>query len=466
MAFLSENPTDVVIGNYNIGLLDQLQERSELQFVGCCNELNAGYAADGSARAASTRVSVLVVTFTVGSLSAINAVAGAYSEGLPVVVISGSPSSRTIGQQLRLHHTTGEADHDQALNMFRPITAASVRLSAEDPTSVLDQTLRICLESSLPVYVEVPTDVALMPVEEHLKPLPRPPPSTLSSLGCTPQVVASFVEYWNQVRNPILIVGPLVRRFLSKRSLVGLVEKLGCAVLCHFDGKSLVPEDHPQFAGAYCGSATFPDTTRAIVDQADFFVELGGRWVNSYPDVPSRATVTIQPDHIRFPDRQEFSDIPMADLVTALLKSSIRRKTSSVHKSRTSTLCKDCTQSPSDSSQVKLSNILSEIQNLIDPLDTLIADTGDTMFCAQDIRLPRGADFQTQTLYASIGWSIPAAMGLQLARPEGRAVVMIGDGSFQMTGHEISTMLRLKVRPIIVIFNNLGYRIEVSASYS
>ena len=63
MAFLSENPTDVVIGNYNIGLLDQLQERSELQFVGCCNELNAGYAADGSARTASTRVSVLVVTF-------------------------------------------------------------------------------------------------------------------------------------------------------------------------------------------------------------------------------------------------------------------------------------------------------------------------------------------------------------------------------------------------------------------
>ncbi|KAJ5900224.1 uncharacterized protein N7473_004294 [Penicillium subrubescens] len=104
--------------------------------------------------------------------------------------------------------------------------------------------------------------------------------------------------------------------------------------------------------------------------------------------------------------------------------------------------------------------ILKAIQSLLQPNDTLIAETGDSWFNAQMIKLPPRVDYQMQLLYGSIGWSLPAAMGSQLARPEGRSVLMIGDGSFQMTAQELSTMIRLKMNSVIFIFNNMGYRIE------
>jgi pyruvate decarboxylase len=108
--------------------------------------------------------------------------------------------------------------------------------------------------------------------------------------------------------------------------------------------------------------------------------------------------------------------------------------------------------------------ILKEIQSLLLPNDTLIAETGDSWFNAQMIKLPPGVDYQMQMLYGSIGWALPATLGSQLAQPQGRSILMIGDGSFQVTAQELSTMIRLKTNSVIFIFNNMGYRIEVRIS--
>lgn len=113
-----------VPGDFNLTLLDHLIAEPKLKNIGCCNELNAGYAADGYAR--QRGVGACVVTFTVGGLSVINAIAGAYSENLPVVCIVGGPNSNDFGTNRILHHTIGLADFGQELHCFRAVTCYQV----------------------------------------------------------------------------------------------------------------------------------------------------------------------------------------------------------------------------------------------------------------------------------------------------------------------------------------------------
>lgn len=113
-----------VPGDFNLTLLDHLINEPELNLVGCCNELNAGYAADGYARAKG--VGACVVTFTVGGLSVLNAIAGAYSENLPVICIVGGPNSNDYGTNRILHHTIGLPDFSQELRCFQTVTCAQV----------------------------------------------------------------------------------------------------------------------------------------------------------------------------------------------------------------------------------------------------------------------------------------------------------------------------------------------------
>lgn len=118
--------TDVfsVPGDFNLTLLDHLIAEPQLNVIGCCNELNAGYAADGYAR--SRGVGACVVTFTVGGLSVLNAIAGAYSENLPLICIVGGPNSNDYGTNRILHHTIGIPDFSQELRCFQTVTCFQV----------------------------------------------------------------------------------------------------------------------------------------------------------------------------------------------------------------------------------------------------------------------------------------------------------------------------------------------------
>lgn len=113
-----------VPGDFNLTLLDHLIAEPGLNLIGCCNELNAGYAADGYARARG--VGACVVTFTVGGLSVLNAIAGAYSENLPVICIVGGPNSNDYGTNRILHHTIGLPDFTQEHRCFQTVTCYQV----------------------------------------------------------------------------------------------------------------------------------------------------------------------------------------------------------------------------------------------------------------------------------------------------------------------------------------------------
>jgi hypothetical protein len=106
----------VVPGDYNLVLLDQLLLNKKMQQVGCCNELNCGFAAEGYARA--NGAAAAVVTFSMGALSAFNAMGGAFAENLPVIVVSGAPNTKDRASDHLLHHTLGT--HDFAYQLKSP----------------------------------------------------------------------------------------------------------------------------------------------------------------------------------------------------------------------------------------------------------------------------------------------------------------------------------------------------------
>ncbi|OJJ45138.1 hypothetical protein ASPZODRAFT_70296 [Penicilliopsis zonata CBS 506.65] len=443
----------VIPGDFNLHLLDEILKNPNLRMLGCCNELNAGYAADGYARSSPARVAVVFVTFMVGGLSLINAIAGAYSDHLRVIVVSGAPPSSTFeADNLILHHSTGLPDRNQPLKMFEQVTAASVRLDGkQDYTQVIDQTLITCLEQSRPVYIEFPNDLVSMEcgVAGSLKEMTK---QSESSPGQLETAFDLFARHWETASRPVIIVGSLARHALSREDLISFIEKLGCPVFCQPDGKSLVPESHAQFGGTFWGVASNPEI-HDLVMASDLWVVVGGRWSDFHRAMPGpdNRVFEILPDGIKTPDGDVEAKMgKLIDLITSQLSA------------RTSDAATTITPTPTSTTALTTTNMVHGIEKLLTPRDTLIAETGDSWFQAQNIRLPDGADFQMQMMYGSIGWSLPAALGCQLARPEGRTVLMIGDGSFQMTAQELSTMIRMKTNPVIFILNNLGYRVETA----
>ncbi|KAJ6170681.1 Thiamine pyrophosphate enzyme C-terminal TPP-binding [Penicillium canescens] len=454
-----------VPGDSNLKLIDQLLKNQSLRLVGCCNELNAGYAADGYARSSPMKVAVVVVTYTVGGLSLLNAIAGACSERLRVIVISGCPSTKLLAAGNPLHHTTGELDTDQGLRIFQEFTATSIRLSHDgDVRSRLDDALLQCLRRSLPIYIEVPTDLVEI-VGTPVTPLQIVSPPVPIRSGPTDEILSLLTRTWTTAYHPVLIIGAFARRFLSQEALTALVARLGCAVFCQPDAKSSLPESHPQFAGIFWATASTPECRQTVME-SDLWVVIGGRWSDLHTvgglDIieERRRIVDIQEGSIRMPNGWMVQDLGLAELLGAFIESSVPSKTESLLTFQRKSYQQTRIGSPDIGAALTVRGIMDGIQRLLRSNDTLIADAGDSWFNATGILLPTGADFQIQLVYASLGWSLPAAIGCQLARPEGRTILMIGDGAFQMTAQELSTAIRSRANLIIFVFNNLGYQIE------
>ena len=139
-----------VPGDYVLDLMDRLVE-SPIELICTCNELNAGYAADAYARLAG--IGAVVVTYGVGAMSLVNAVAGAYAERVPLVVVSGAPHSTMRRQGMLMHHLAG--DYRMQLEMFRKVTAEAVMLTdAVTAPDEIDRAISACVSQKRPVYIE------------------------------------------------------------------------------------------------------------------------------------------------------------------------------------------------------------------------------------------------------------------------------------------------------------------------
>jgi pyruvate decarboxylase len=450
-----------VPGDYNLALFDRLLENKNLQLISCCNELNAGYAADGYARA--NGVAAMLVTYSVGGLSAVNAVAGQYAEDLPVIVISGAPNTHSEPENQLLHHTLGEVRYNYVREMFSHVTAESTIIRfAEEAPALIDHALFTCLRRRKPVYLEVPCNLASLeiptPKSYRLRSTPTSNPQALEEAV---EVAAAML---NSALKPVAVGGPRMRTAGALEAFRQFADASGYAVAMMPNAKGFFPEQHPNYIGIYWGPVSSPGT-EAIVESADAYLFAGpictdyvtcGHTIEINPN----KLIFAGPDFVRLP-HAVFNDVMMDEFLSGLAGKLRRNETSLEAYRRIRT--ESVPEPPiNPNAPIRTRRLFAQIQGMLDANTTLIAETGDCWFNAMYMPLPQGADFEIQMQYGSIGWSVGAALGYQLGSPPARRVIaLIGDGSFQMTAQELSTMIRYGIKPILFVMNNGGYTIEV-----
>mmetsp|Transcript_10882 Transcript_10882/g.19058 ORF Transcript_10882/g.19058 Transcript_10882/m.19058 type:complete len:575 (+) Transcript_10882:67-1791(+) len=454
-----------VPGDYNLVLLDMLLLNKNLKMIGCCNELNAGYAADGYARAVG--VGCVVVTFTVGGLSVINAIAGAYSADLPIIVISGGPNSNDYATNRVLHHTIGLADRDQQFRVFREVTVEAVVINhAVDAPRLIDKAISAALLRKKPVYIEISCNLSTAaspdPVPFHIRPIQSSNPSGLT------EAVNAVASLWSAAAKATIVVGYKVRVSAACDALVKLADAAGGGVAVMPDAKGMFPEMHPMFMGTYWGNVSSYGVCETV-EACDTYIFVGPVF-NDYTTVgystliKKEKMVEVQADRVKLPNGQEFGCVYMAEFLEKLAETITPNPGSMKTFKRYNRLLTDALSDAPDS-PLQTKQLRHAIQQMLTSSFAVIAETGDSWFQGQKFNLPDGCKYEFQMQYGSIGWAVGAVLGQAVAysrtADKKRVVALIGDGSFQMTAQEVSTMIRYRQDPIIFLLNNRGYTIEV-----
>ena len=445
-----------VPGDYVLGLMDVLLQ-SPLELICTCNELNAGYAADAYARL--NGIGAVCITYGVGGFSLINAVVGAYAERIPLVVISGAPNSSFKQNNLLLHHTTG--DFNLQYEIMQKATVASVILNhANQAASQIEQLLAACIYYKRPVYIEIPLDIVAQPC--------NPPENIitiqaqLTDRDVLTEAVREAVELLEKAEKPVILAGVEFHRFNLEDKLIKLLKTTGYPFATTILGKSCVTEMHPQFIGNYLGASS-GEYVRQRVENADAILCLGA----IMSDVNLGAyTAQLEPNKLINANSEKvkikhhfYQPIYLGDFLDSLINQLSPKDYGSLDIKMASDFR---AESFTVNWNAKLTNsrFYERINHFLEPEFGVIADTGDPIFATMDLVMHQNAYFIGQAFYLSIGYSLPACLGAALAFPNNRPLVFIGDGAFQMTAQELSTIIRHKLNPIIFLINNDGYTIE------
>jgi indolepyruvate decarboxylase len=445
-----------VPGDYVLGLFDIL-ERSAVKVVCNCNELNAGYAADAYARL--NGVGGVCVTYGVGGFSLLNAAVGAHAERLPLIVMSGAPRIAERSHHHLLHHTIG--DMNLQFNIYEKITAAAVTLtSPQQAPRQIDDALEACLRYKRPVYIEMPMDIVSMPcVEPCALTIDTGIPTCGAALD---EAVAEAVRLLQAARRPVIIAGVEPHRFRIQKELQAFIDHSGYPFASTLLGKTVISEEHPQFIGVYSGAAS-RESARQAVEKADLILCLGTLMTDiALGDAKTLTSfgrmIAANSDNVRI-KHHIYNNVGLKDFIVALTAKLKKGKPVKAGRAHPSGVLKE-KYAPVPRRKMTIKRFYQRINRFIKKGDLVIADTGDSIFNLANLFLPFGVDCIDQAFYLSIGYSVPATLGAKLARPDLRPVVFVGDGAFQMTVQELSTLIREKTDPVIFLMNNSGYTIE------
>ncbi|MBP2001524.1 indolepyruvate decarboxylase [Paenibacillus shirakamiensis] len=443
-----------VPGDYNFTLLDTLEREKGIRFVNGRNELNAGYAADSYARLKG--VSALITTFGVGEMSACNAIAGSYSENVPVIHIVGSPKTQVQQAHKLMHHTLHDGNYDVFRSMYESITAYTAVLTPENAAIEIPAAIRIAKEKKKPVYLVVAIDLVMKPVLQR--------ESQDMPLKTNAEVLKAASEHAKQLleasQHPVILSDWMVQRYGLSHEVEDLAQKLNIPMASLQLGKSGVDETHPLYMGMY-GGALGSSKVRDVVEQADCVLAMGLIWSDSNSGhfsgrLDTTKTIIIEPNSVKIGEAV-YLDIKAEDMLHELLRA--EQSKFATKKGTTYDFPYDMeTGEPED--LLVAESYYPRIQRMLREQDIVVAETGTFMNGISQLRLPTGANYIAQAGWESIGYATPAAFGACIAAPSRRVLLFTGDGSLQLTVQEISSMLANQCRPIIFILNNDGYTIE------
>jgi indolepyruvate decarboxylase len=449
-----------VPGDFVLGFFNQVL-KSDVKYIGTCNELNAAYAADGYARIRG--IGAFSSTYGVGELSAINGVAGSFAERVPVVVITGSPATINFRTRPLLHHTLG--DYQIPLHMYQKITAAATELvSAETTPAEIDRVLSACLSQQQPVYISLPADVVMLkchrPSAFHF---PAPCRSDQNSLG---EAIKEAVGMLEKAQKPVVIGDVELIRFKLQKEFAGLLDKTGFPYVTMMLGKTVLSEHHPQFIGLFEGDRS-REYVRNRVESADCILQLGalmtdlntGGFTTNLDDSKTiRANIcTVKIKH------HYYENVYLHDFILGLTEKLSRRNPATLEIQCAADGCVHRhteAYRPDAPKPLTIKRFFDRMSHFIEDNSIVVAETGVSLFSAAEMLMPEGATFIGQTFYGSIGYTVGATLGAGMAAQDRHIVLFVGDGSFQVTCQDLSTMIRNHLKPVIFLINNDGYTIE------
>jgi indolepyruvate decarboxylase len=441
-----------VAGDYAFPVNDAITEHPAINWIGCCNELNAGYAADGYARMRG--VGAVCTTYGVGELAAMSAIAGSYAEQLAVFHLVGSPNLPTQEARALVHHTLGNGEFDLFSKMAEPIVCASATMTAQNAVSETERLIAAALYHRRPVYLAIPSDVADMPVLGAAQSLNAPGSDPASLAAATDAVIAAL----DNAGQACVLPGVLLRRLGLQQTAAALVETWGLPFATMFADKSVLGEDHPNYIGMYVGRL-MGEPVRAFVESCDAVMLIGAMLTDGNT---AGHTVRLDPGktinighHRTTVGSTVYRNVEMADILAQLSERGAKRAQRPAIAPETLGPIVGGGEDP-----ITADGLYPRLANFFRPHDVILTDTGTSSLGLAFAQLPQGAEFHNQTLWASIGWATPAAFGAAVGDPDRRLILVTGEGSHQMTAQEISQFDRHGLRPIILVLNNSGYLSE------
>ena len=440
-------------GDYVLSLYAQLEE-SPINVVGCTREDCAGFAADAYARI--NGMGAVCVTYCVGGLSVCNSVAGAFAEKSPVVVISGSPGLSERSSSPLLHHMV--RDFRTQYDVFERLCVAGSELS--DPLTAfreIDRVLDACHRFKRPVYLEIPRDmVDVVPHISHSFYHATPPhdPAALA------EAIAETCELLESCQRPLILAGIEMHRFGLQDQVLALAEAARIPIAATVLGKSVIRETHPLFVGLYEGAMGDERITR-YVEESDCVLMLGTFMTDinlgiftAQLDPAKCIYATSEQLRIR---HHHYQGVALGSFLRGLVAAS-------------PSLVERALPQPTPTPEpeytlladepITVSRLFARLNQQLTEDTIVIADIGDALFGATELVIRGRTEFLSPAYYTSMGFSLPAALGAQVARPDARLVVICGDGAFQMTGQEFSTLVRLGFDPVVIVLDNGGYGTE------
>lgn len=444
-----------VPGDYVLDFYKELWENEKIRVINNTDENHSGFAADAYARV--NGIGCVLTTYSVGASKVINACQCAYAERSPLIVISGAPGLNERNEGFLLHHMVGSFNAQRS--MFQNITCASVVL--DNPSTAgyeIDKAITSLLYYKRPIYLELPRDVAKMPIsyDVYNQGTPNVPKTDVENLN---EAVGEVVDWVSKAKRPVILAGVELARYDLGGQLIRFAEKANIPIACTLLSKSVVAENHPLFAGVYSGSAS-NKSTKDLVEESDCLLMFGVMLTDMAlcfrpAKFKKRQVVSASIETLRVKNHT-YMDVNFKDFCESLFRVEISKK-------EPITLPEKLPRDPwvpVNSKKITTLRFFQKINSIINKNMAIIADIGDSLFGAAELTVHHRHCFLSPAFYTSMGSAIPGALGVQTAMPEVRPLVIVGDGAFQMSCNELSTIVACDLNPIVFVLNNDGFATE------
>ena len=446
-------------GDLALKLFFAMGRRHGLKMHTLSHEPGVGFVADGFARATG-KIGVICVTYGAGGHNMVNPVAGSFSERVPVLVFSGGPGEGERKLGTLIHHQARDIESQQRI--YREVTCALTVLT--DPRTAAEQlheVVKTVWAEQRPGYIEIHRDMVDCEIEVPAELIAwdgklefRP-----SDPRNVEEAARETAVMFNASRKPLLVAGIEIHRYKLARDLITLAERMGAPVLSTVLGKGAFPMDHPLFMGVQVADISAPPIVQRM-NEADLTINLGClktdmNFGNQPPHIIREHSIWAVDGHVdvRF---HTYRDIQIRDFVQALLAQEFKPRQESIHYADNL----NGGDAAGEDAPLRVRDMLREVNRFLAAHRNygVVTESGDMLFAGLDIRVPGGGLYLAQGFYASMGFAVPASLGLQIGSGV-RPLVLCGDGAFQMTGPEISHAPAMDANPIVIVVNNSGWQI-------